>query len=89
MRLEKNVCKSIPPFLSWNLSKYESFKTKPPTLSFQRFCKLRSHGKPDRSPTSTDKIGGFGDYTITEIRFQDVFFILCGIFSFLINAEAR
>ena len=61
MRLEKNVCKSIPPFLSWNLSKYESFKTKPLTLSPYRFCKRkRSHGKPDRSPTSTRKTSGFG-----------------------------
>ena len=65
MRLEKNVCKSIPPFLSWNLSKYESFKTKPIPLSLYRFCKRkRSYGKHDCSPTSTRKTSGFGDYTI-------------------------
>ena len=28
---------------------------------------LRSHGKPDRSPTSTRKTSGFGDYTINLV----------------------
>ena len=42
----------------------EIFKIKPSLLTLQRFCKLRSHGKPDRSPTSTHKMSGFGDYTI-------------------------
>ena len=44
----------------------EYLKTKPPTLSFQRFCKWRSHGKPDRSPKSTRKTSGFGDYLIIK-----------------------
>ena len=40
------------------------FKAKPPTLSFQRFCKWRSHGKPDRCAVSARKAGGFSTLTI-------------------------
>ena len=39
-------------------------KTKPPTLSFQRFCKWRSHCKPDRCAVSARKAGGFSTLTI-------------------------
>ena len=42
----------------------EYLKTKPPTLSFQRFCKWRSHGKPDRCAVSARKAGGFSTLTI-------------------------
>ena len=42
----------------------KSFRTKPPTLSFQRFCKWRSHGKPDRCAVSARKAGGFSTLTI-------------------------
>ena len=48
----------------------EIFKIKPSLLTLQRFCKLRSHGKPDRSPTSTRKTSGFGDYIINMMNLK-------------------
>ena len=42
----------------------KSFRTKPPTLSFQRFCKWRSYSKLDRCAVSARKAGGFNALTI-------------------------
>ena len=42
----------------------KSFRTKPPTLSFQRFCKWRSYSKLNRCAVSARKAGGFSTLTI-------------------------
>ena len=44
----------------------KSFRTKPQTLSFQRFCKWRSYSKLDRCAVSARKAGGFSTLTIKQ-----------------------
>ena len=57
----------------------KSFRTKPPTLSFRRFCKWRSHGKPDRCAVSARKAGGFSTLTIkSEMWYEEK----CGEWSY-------
>ena len=63
------------PFLYISFLFLKSFRTKPPTLSFQRFCKWRSHGKPDRCAVSARKAGGFSTLTIKKSNIKYYIFL--------------